>query len=201
MKLIVQPLKLIEILAFVWTGIKLFITDCRRYYYREETVVKTKSGFVKGFKIASSFDYSYFNFIGIPYATAPIGELRFKVSLVSFHFISFHWNQAVLFELMKDYWIRCLGSPAIWTIKWNYQSGIQSPGIDGMPSWFANTLTDREGELPSPFSFHAWCQSNEIETDNGLYPWRCLHFRFKCERFLQPGISATQRHHLDLYKL
>lgn len=79
MKLIVQPLKLMEILAFAWTGIKLFIIECRRYYYREETVVKTKSGLVKGFKIASSFDYSYFNFIGIPYAKAPIGELRFKV--------------------------------------------------------------------------------------------------------------------------
>lgn len=82
MKLIVQPLKLIDILAFAWTGIKLFLIECRRYYYREETVVETKSGLVKGFKIASSFDYSYFNFIGIPYAKPPIGELRFKVRLV-----------------------------------------------------------------------------------------------------------------------
>lgn len=82
MKLLVQPLKLMEILSFAWTGIKLFIDECYRYFYREEIVVKTKSGLVKGFKIVSNFDYSYFNFIGIPYAKPPVGDLRFMVRFV-----------------------------------------------------------------------------------------------------------------------
>lgn len=67
MRIIVQPLKLIEILSFVWTGMKLFISECYHYYYREETVIKIKSGLVKGFKISSSFDYKYYNFIGMSY--------------------------------------------------------------------------------------------------------------------------------------
>lgn len=83
MKLLVQPLNLMEILSFAWTGIKLAIDERYRYFYREEIVVKTKSGLVKGFKITSDFDYSYFNFIGIPYAKPPIGELRFMVCFVS----------------------------------------------------------------------------------------------------------------------
>lgn len=55
-------------------------TELYRHYFGEVCTVDIKSGQVKGFKIASSFDYDYFNFHGIPYANPPIGELRFKVS-------------------------------------------------------------------------------------------------------------------------
>ena len=79
MKLFVEPLDLTEKLALICAFIKTFVDDCHRYYYREEVVVKTKSGLVKGFKIASHFNYRYFDFLGIPYAKPPVGDLRFKV--------------------------------------------------------------------------------------------------------------------------
>lgn len=80
MKLFTEPLELSTKLSLIWAGVKAFVDDCARYYHREEIIVKTKSGLVKGFKIASHYDYKYFNFLGIPYAKPPVGELRFKVS-------------------------------------------------------------------------------------------------------------------------
>lgn len=82
MKLLIEPLPLSEKLSILWSGIKSFIDDSIRYYQREEVIVKTKSGLVKGFKIASHYNYRYYNFLGIPYALPPIGDLRFKVCAV-----------------------------------------------------------------------------------------------------------------------
>lgn len=79
MKLLSEPLPLSEKLAILWSGAKSFIDDTIRYYQREEVIVKTKSGLVKGFKIASHYNYQYYNFLGIPYAKPPTGDLRFKV--------------------------------------------------------------------------------------------------------------------------
>lgn len=81
MSILIQPLKITEILSFAWTGLKLWVEDCYRYFYREEITVRLKSGQVKGYKIATSYNYQYYNFLGIPYAKAPIGELRFKVCI------------------------------------------------------------------------------------------------------------------------
>lgn len=72
-------LKLGEKCSVAWSFMNACVTDSYRHHYRENIVVKTRAGPVKGFKIASSFDYEYFNFHGIPYAKPPIGELRFKV--------------------------------------------------------------------------------------------------------------------------
>lgn len=79
MKLLIEPLQISEKLAIIWSGAKSFIDDTIRYYQREEVIVKTKSGIVKGFSIASQYNYQYYNFLGIPYAKPPIGDLRFKV--------------------------------------------------------------------------------------------------------------------------
>lgn len=79
MKLFMEPLELNEKLKIAWGAAKSFLDDCYRYRNREEVTVRTKSGLVKGFKIASHYNYRYFNFIGIPYAKPPIGDLRFKV--------------------------------------------------------------------------------------------------------------------------
>lgn len=89
MKVLVVPISLIQTLLFVWTGVKIFIQDFFRYWNRDEIEVKTKSGLVKGYRISSSFNYRYFNFIGIPYAKPPIGELRFKVCILSIKYIYF----------------------------------------------------------------------------------------------------------------
>lgn len=79
MKVLIEPLEFHNKFELIWAGIKSFADDCYRYYHREEVTVKIKSGFVKGFKISSHYDYRFFNFIGIPYAKPPVGELRFKV--------------------------------------------------------------------------------------------------------------------------
>lgn len=72
-------LKLSEMCSLALSYTNACVTDSYRHYYREDIVVKTKSGPVNGYKIASSFDYEYINFLGIPYAKPPVGELRFKV--------------------------------------------------------------------------------------------------------------------------
>lgn len=79
MSVLLQPIKFTDILSTVWTAVKLYIEDCYRYFYREEVTVRIKSGQVKGFKIASSYNYQYYNFLGIPYAKPPVDDLRFKV--------------------------------------------------------------------------------------------------------------------------
>lgn len=79
MSFLFHPLKITELLSFAWAGIKLLTEDFYRYIHREEIIVRIKSGQVKGFKIATNYNYHYYNFLGIPYAKPPIGELRFKV--------------------------------------------------------------------------------------------------------------------------
>lgn len=87
-------LKATEIFSFSWAFASTRLADYYRYYLGETFTVDTKSGPVKGYKISSSFDYSYYNFHGIPYAKPPIGELRFKVCrlLVAFHCIFYSNN-------------------------------------------------------------------------------------------------------------
>lgn len=72
-------IKLTDLFSFAWSYTNSRITDYYRHYFSEVVTVTTKSGPVKGYKISSSFDYRYINFVGIPYAKPPVGELRFKV--------------------------------------------------------------------------------------------------------------------------
>lgn len=75
-----------EFISLTYSFASSRLVDYYRQYFGEVSTIDTKSGPVKGHKIVSSFDYSYYNFHGIPYAKPPIGELRFKVSC-SFCFI------------------------------------------------------------------------------------------------------------------
>lgn len=43
-------------------------------------IAETEYGRVRGVVTTSALDTEYISFFGIPYATPPIGELRFKVS-------------------------------------------------------------------------------------------------------------------------
>ena len=45
----------------------------------EFVIAETEYGKVKGIKKLSELNESYLSFTGIPYATPPIGNLRFKV--------------------------------------------------------------------------------------------------------------------------
>lgn len=72
-------IKITDLFSFAWTYTNSRLVDCYRNYFSETVMVNTKCGPVKGYKIVSSFEYHYINFIGVPYAKPPIGELRFKV--------------------------------------------------------------------------------------------------------------------------
>lgn len=82
MSILFHPLKITDIFSFGWSGAKLLAEDFYRYFYRDEIIVRIKSGKIKGYRIASSCHYEYYNFIGIPYAKPPVGELRFKVCAI-----------------------------------------------------------------------------------------------------------------------
>lgn len=71
--------KVSDVCSIVWSITSSRCVDFCRSIQSEVVTVTTKAGPVKGYKIASSFDYHYINFIGIPYAKAPVGDLRFKV--------------------------------------------------------------------------------------------------------------------------
>lgn len=76
-----MSLKFSDLFSFAWSYTSSRCVDYYRNYFSEIVTVTTKSGPVKGFRIASAFDYHYINFHGIPYAKQPIGDLRFKVRL------------------------------------------------------------------------------------------------------------------------
>lgn len=70
-----------DLISFAWAFTNTKIIEYYRQYFGVAIVVNTKKGPVKGFKTASSFDYQYYTFQGIPYAKPPTGDLRFKVSV------------------------------------------------------------------------------------------------------------------------
>lgn len=72
-------IKLTELFSFALSYTQIRVVDFFRNYFSEMVTVTTKSGPVKGFRINSAFDYTYINFLGIPYARPPVDELRFKV--------------------------------------------------------------------------------------------------------------------------
>lgn len=75
-----MSIRISDILGFAWSYTSTRFVDYYRHYFSEVVTVTTKSGPVKGFKLASAYDYNYINFHGIPYAKPPVGELRFKVN-------------------------------------------------------------------------------------------------------------------------
>lgn len=79
-------LKFTDLFSFAWSYTNSRMVDYYRHYFSETVTVTTKSGPVKGYRIASAFDYRYINFVGIPYAKPPVGELRFKVCEIFFSF-------------------------------------------------------------------------------------------------------------------
>lgn len=60
------------------------------YYYKstesqrlDGPIVDTQYGQVKGVRSESRQGRTFYEFLGIPYAQAPIGELRFEVSVIT----------------------------------------------------------------------------------------------------------------------
>lgn len=75
-----------DVVNVIWSKTKQHFIDSYHQHCSRHITITTKSGLVKGFKSGSPFNYDYYNFIGIPYAKPPIGELRFKVSLILIYF-------------------------------------------------------------------------------------------------------------------
>lgn len=192
MKVLVAPFSLAQMLSFVWTVVNIFVHDFFRYWYREEIEVKTKSGLVKGFRIASSFDYRYFNFIGIPYAKPPLDELRFKVCkcvarALNYGLCSMFLKCQLIIIIPK------IGSAAIWAIKWSNQFEIWPPRIDGMASRFIDRYCNGNRRLSSSFSLYTWHPTKRAETSNGLDPWWRFFIRIEFQRPFRPRIFITWR--------
>lgn len=80
MQELIQPLPFSVLFTLASAKAKSVIVNYYRQCLSDIITITTNSGPVKGYKTPSSCDhYQYINFLGIPYAKPPIGELRFKV--------------------------------------------------------------------------------------------------------------------------
>lgn len=116
MSFLFHPLKITDVISFAWSVLKSLTAEYYRYFYREEVVVRITTGQVKGYKIASGYNYEYYNFIGIPYAKPPVGELRFKVCIFVLSrcdFTIFFGTFFLLFPLIFIFSNFLLGATAI----------------------------------------------------------------------------------------
>lgn len=61
----------------------------RRYRKKmsDSDVIEIEYGKVRGIKKVSALETPYTAFLGVPYAKAPLGELRFKVSITNDSFV------------------------------------------------------------------------------------------------------------------
>lgn len=83
----------IEWINFVFVEIlSLFLVaiEIGRVLKMSELIAVTEYGKVRGIKKTSALDDAYNAFLGIRYATPPVGELRFKVRLLNFEPKVFH---------------------------------------------------------------------------------------------------------------
>lgn len=171
MKLFTEPLENKQKLKLAWAGAKWFADDYYRYYHRDEITVRTKSGLVKGFRIESHYDYRYLNFIGIPYAKPPVGNLRFKVCtfLKSLSFYCLF----ILLKIIGFFLQNLIGSTTVRlpAIKWNNKFRIWSSRFHGMASRYHCTFSNGNRELPSSLGLYTWRSAKRIETSNCLDSW------------------------------
>lgn len=72
-------------ISYLWSFTNYKINDRYKLTFLSERIfVNTNYGPVKGIKTTSSaFGYEYVTFQGIPYAKPPVGELRFRVSILA----------------------------------------------------------------------------------------------------------------------
>lgn len=84
MRELTKPMPLSVLLPIALAKAKLSAVDYYRQTSSDVITVTTNAGPVKGYKTPSSCEhYQYINFLGIPYAMPPVGELRFKVRVSS----------------------------------------------------------------------------------------------------------------------
>lgn len=74
MSLKMESLTIVSAVFLIFAGITSAAPDQHR-------IVETKYGQIRGFKRTSFLDkVDYYSYLGIPYAKAPLGQRRFKVS-------------------------------------------------------------------------------------------------------------------------
>lgn len=79
MSYLFQPFAITDFLTLGWSAMKVLTSDFYQYFFHEDVIIHVNSGRVRGYKISTSYGYKYYNFLGIPYAKPPVGNLRFKV--------------------------------------------------------------------------------------------------------------------------
>lgn len=67
--------------SFIFAIVLLFIFAIANVVSDQYRTIETKYGQIRGFKRTSLFEkVDFYSFLGVPYAKAPISDLRFKVS-------------------------------------------------------------------------------------------------------------------------
>lgn len=113
-------------------------------------VVNTQYGQVRGSIKSTETGRTYFNFQGIPYARAPVGNLKFRVTSTTF----FYLEQLNISKLFQD------AQPPI---PWHNQPPLNCT-TQGPPFWGINGLT---GEIVGSFdALHVNVYTNNIRPES-----------------------------------
>lgn len=74
----------LELAAYIWPLATYKISEFFKRIFGESITIKSSHGEIVGVKMSSSYGFHYINFLGVPYAKPPIGNLRFKVRIFFF---------------------------------------------------------------------------------------------------------------------
>lgn len=71
----------LQLATYLWPIAAYKISEFFKRIFGEFVTIKSSHGPITGVKMSSNLGFHYINFLGIPYAKPPTGDLRFKVSL------------------------------------------------------------------------------------------------------------------------
>lgn len=70
----------LELIPYIWPVTRYAVSEFFKRILSDSVKIKSSHGEIIGFEMSSPFGFRYKNFLGVPYAKPPIGNLRFKVS-------------------------------------------------------------------------------------------------------------------------
>lgn len=167
----------LELVPYIWPLTTYKITEFLQRMFAESITIKSSHGEIVGFKMSSSFDFQYVNFLGIPYAKPPIGHLRFKVRqcLIDRQSISFIFHSGPRTTRSVDTTITC----------YSRNNGLSERCLHFTVRWF--------GRLSTHEYLHERCETENSPTGYGIFAWRCIYVWFEFKGSLQSRIFAEER--------